>query len=77
MIFGKCANTNCDLVYTDNNVSECYLKMHHSYPVVVCPRCGTVSWLGADKQKAFVQKVKDDETGYTDDDVYIGDGSGD
>lgn len=68
MVYGKCANPNCDLVFTDQNLSENFIKMHHVHPVVVCPRCGTISWLGADKQRDFVQKIKDAEAGYVEDD---------
>ena len=40
----------CDLSFTEGNIKDHILKIHHMHPVVVCPRCGSLTWLGAEYQ---------------------------
>lgn len=63
MVLGHC--THCDLTFTDGNVISNTLKLHQLHPVVICPRCGTVVWLGADTQVAFAKTCADREAGRT------------
>lgn len=63
MVLGHC--TKCDLAFTDGIVSNYTYSMKYEHPIVFCPRCGTVVWLGADTQIAFAKTCADREAGRT------------
>lgn len=55
MVLGHCHN--CDMKFSENDVIGNSIKLHHNYPVVLCPRCGAVTWLGSDVQIAFTKTM--------------------